>query len=194
MLRRLVLVSSLIFMSSWGYAGSFDVRLGDEAAQFEYLFDNDAQIGIGGTDVSAALFFNENDDIALTVGAIVTGNSTGKNRALQFGAGVSAYGAELDTAVGADETIASLAIGGRASYIFPSSTPMAVSLEVFYAPDITSFGDNEDLLDAQIRFELEVAPSTRIYVGYRKLEAELETSGVEYQLDDSGHLGLRFSF
>jgi hypothetical protein len=198
MVRRLILASLLVFITSGSYATGIDIRVGDEAAQFEYLFDSDAQIGIGGADVGAALFFNENDDIALTLGVMVSGSSAGKNRALQFGAGAKLYAAQLDRSPGDvdddDETVAGLGIGGKVSYIFPSRTPMAISGELYYAPDITSFGDNKNILDAQIRFELEVAPSTRLYVGYRRLESELEYSGEDYELDDSGHVGVRFSF
>ncbi|MBN1378277.1 MAG: hypothetical protein JXA04_03495 [Gammaproteobacteria bacterium] len=211
MVRRLVLAVLLIFFSTFGYAAGIDIRLGNEAAQFEYLFDSDSQIGIGGADVGAALFFNENDDYAGILGVMITGSSAGKNRALQFGAGARLYAAQLDRSPNDiidgelvapddnDETIAGVAIGGKVSYIFPSRTPMAVSAELFYAPDIVSFGDNKNILDAAIRFELEIAPSTRLYVGYRLLEAELEYSGVlysnrKYKLDDSAHLGVRFSF
>ena len=206
MVRRLFFTSLLFCFSALAYGAGVDIRLGNEAAQFEYLFDSDSQIGIGGADVGAAVFVNEEDDVLGTIGAIITGSSAGKNRALQFGAGARLYAAALDRSPGDvidgevvapednDETIASLAIGGKASYIFPARTPMAVSLELFYAPDITSFSDNENLLDVQLRFELEIAPSTRLYVGYRSLEAKLKYSGDDYVLDDSGHVGVRFSF
>jgi hypothetical protein len=206
MVRRLALAGLLFLFSAGSYATGIDIRMGSEAAQFEYLFDSDSQIGIGGADVGAALFFNENDDVAATLGVMITGSSAGKNRALQFGAGAKLYAAQLDRSPGDvidgyvvlpddnDETIAGLAIGGKVSYIFPSRTPMAISTELFYAPSITSFGDNDNVLDAQVRFELEVAPSTRLYVGYRILEAELEYSGSDYELDDSAHAGVRFSF
>ncbi len=206
MIRRLLLLTLLVSVNTHVKAAGIDIRLGDEVAHFEYLFDDDSQIGIGGATVGAALLFNENDDIAFSIGALITGSSAGRNRALQFGAGARLYVAQLDREPGMvidgvvvaandnDETIASLAIGGSASYIFPSRTPMAISIELFYAPNITSFADNEDVVDAQIRFELEVAPSTRIYLGYRDLEAKMESSGLDYVLDDSAHFGVRFSY
>lgn len=205
MIRRLAWLGLLVLVNTQIFAAGIDIRLGDEAAQFEYLLDSDSQIGIGGADIGAALFFNENDDIAASLGALVSGSSAGKNRALQFGAGARLYVASLErdpvtitngtqVVTDDDDNIAALGIGGKASYIFPAHTPMAVSLELYYAPDITSFGDNQNIFDAQARFELEIAPSTRMYVGYRKLEAELKTSGADYVLDESGHIGVRFSF
>lgn len=206
MIRCLFLLCLLVFANTQVQSAGVDIRLGEEVAQFEYLFDNDSQIRIGGANVGAALLFNENDDVALMLGALITGSSAGQNRALQFGAGARLFAAQLDRSPGKivngevvpagdnDEIIAGLAVGGSASYIFPSRTPMAISAEIFYAPNITSFGDNEDIIDAHIRFELEVAPSTRIYIGYRNLEAKLETGGLDHVLDDSAHFGVRFSY
>lgn len=193
MIRRLALLSAVLLPVTSVHAAGLDIRLADDAAQFEYLFDSDSQIGIGGADVGAAFFFNEADDVALSFGALVTGASLGSNRAVQLGAGARLYGARLDWDVEQD-TIGAVAVGGKISFIFPSRTPMALTGELFYAPEITSFGDNEDLMDLQLRFELEVAPATRFYVGYRILETELEDTDFEYELDDSGHVGVRFSF
>lgn len=208
MIRRIIFLSVLGFMSFSVSAAGLDIRLGGDAAQLEYLRDSDSQIGIGGADIGAAVFFNDADDIMLTLGALITGSSAGRNRALQLGAGARLYAASLDLDVAEDpnnqalsilnardqDEVGAAAIGGKISYIFPASMPMAVTGEIFYAPDIVSFGDNEDLLDIQIRFELELAPTTRFYVGYRNLEVEMEDSGVDYELDDSAHAGVRFSF
>lgn len=199
MIRLLIVSGAALLASSPVFAAGFDIRLGDDAAQFEYLFDSDSQIGIGGADIGAAFFYNENDDVALSLGALVTGSSAGRNRALQFGAGARAYGAELDCSdspqpCGQRDSVSAVAVGGRLSYIFPSQTPMALTGELFLAPGITSFGDSDGMSDVQLRFEVEVAPATRFYLGYRVFEFELENTNIDYELDDSGHAGVRFSF
>ena len=65
--------------------------------------------------------------------------------------------------------------------------------KVFVAPDITSFGDTEGLTEFTFRVELEVMPSTRGYVGYRRLEPELTEAG-DVKLDDEVHIGIRINF
>jgi hypothetical protein len=50
------------------------------------------------------------------------------------------------------------------------------------------------VVEALFRFEVEIAPTTRFFVGYRSLEVEFENNPVEYEIDDTGHLGIRFSF
>ena len=192
MFKRLALVTVCIFTGSAAYAEGLDISLGSDTAQIVYLFDSDAQIGIGGSDLGVGVFFNENDDYLLNGSIVVTGNSTGRNRALQLGAGAKLYAGELD--IPQEDTVGAVAIGGKVSYVFPSSTPMAITGEIFYAPDITSFGDNENLTEFNIHFDIEIAPTTRFYIGYRNLEVELTDSNVDYELDDSGHVGVRFSF
>lgn len=196
MIRKLILMGSLLIPVSVAQAAGLDFNLGKDSAEIRYLFSSDAQIGVGGTDAGIGLFFNENDDYVFSGALLVVGNSTGRNRALQLGAGVKAYAGSLDRR--GEDTIASIGVGGRVAYIFPSMTPMAISTELYYAPNITSFADNDRFYEALVRFEIEVAPSTRFYVGYRKMEARLELENdmgkLDYELDDRAHLGVRFSF
>jgi hypothetical protein len=134
---------------------------------------------------------------------LVTGNSLGEHRAFQAGVGVKGFAGrlnnpedrtDLDNPVDADsDTVSAIGIGGKLSYILPSRTPLSFSLEAYIAPKVTAFSDNERLAEAIIRFEVEIAPTTRFFVGYRSLEVEFE-NGDEYPIDDSGHLGIRFSF
>lgn len=195
MVRKLILIGIMPIISATlnaAHAAGLDISLGNETAQFVYMFDSDSQIGIGGADLGAGVFFNEQDDYLFNFSVLVMGHSAGRNRALQFGAGAKAYAGELDIPV--QDSVGAVAVGGKISYIFPASMPMALSAELFYAPDITSFGDNESLTEFLLRLEVEVAPTTRFYVGYRSLETEFENTNIEYELDDNGHVGIRFSF
>ncbi len=195
MLLRLI---SLIFMSlatTSVMASGIDISLGNDSAEFVYLFDSDTQVGIGGNDIGASIFFNDDDDVLATFKFLVTGNAIGRNRSLQLGAGAKAYIGLIDNdIVGDEDTIAGVGVGGKIAYIFPAQTPMALSLEGYIAPDITSFGDNKDIVELLLRFELEVAPSTRIFIGYRDLEAEIEDLSLDYEFDESAHIGVRVSF
>jgi NADPH-dependent 2,4-dienoyl-CoA reductase/sulfur reductase-like enzyme len=175
------------------HARGLDITIGNEAAQITYLYESYGQIGIGGTDLGMGLFFNENDDVILNGGVLVTGNSLGQNRAFQAGVGVKAFAGVLDVDTDED-TVSAICIGGKMAYILPSRTPLSISLEAYVAPRVTAFGDNERVAEAVFRFEVEIAPTTRFFVGYRALEVEFENAPGEYEIDDSSHLGIRFSF
>ncbi len=174
-------------------ARGLDISLGNETAQLTYLTESTGQIGIGGTDLGVGFLFNENDDVVLNGMILVTGGSLGESRAFQAGVGVKGFAGALD--VEADEdTVSAIGIGGKLAYIFPARTPLSLSLEAYFAPEVTAFSDNEGLMEAVFRFEVEIAPTTRFFVGYRKLEVEFENIPEEYEIDDTSHLGIRFSF
>lgn len=174
-------------------ARGLDISIGNEAAQITYLYESYGQIGIGGTDLGVGFFFNENDDVVLNGGVLVTGNSLGEHRAFQAGVGVKGFAGVLDVETDED-TVSAVGIGGKMAYILPSRTPLSISLEAYIAPEVTAFGDNERLAEAVFRFEIEVAPTTRFFFGYRALEVEFENISEEYEIDDTGHVGIRFSF
>ena len=77
--------------------------------------------------------------------------------------------------------------------MFPASTPLAILLEGFVAPEVVSLADFEGVREYRIALELEVTPSARAYVGYRKLEFELDNN-IDIVTDDKAHAGVRFSF
>lgn len=174
------------------YAGSLDIRLSDDSAQFEYFKRSDISIGAGGSDLSYGLFYNDNSDLLLTGNLLAAGNIQGTSRAFNAAVGGKIYLGRFDDLD--DDFLGALAIGGKLSYVVPSNTPMAVYFEAYVAPEITSFADIEGLLDWEIGFEIEVAPSASVYVGYRELEAELKNLNTDYELDDAAHVGLRFTF
>jgi hypothetical protein len=181
-------------------ARGLDISLGNETAQLSYLYESSGQIGIGGSDLGVGFLFNENDDVLFNGGILVTGSSLGQSRAFQAGVGVKGFAGALDDPETADEpidpdndTVSAIGIGGKLAYILPARTPLSISIEAYIAPEVTAFSDNEGLVEALFRFEVEIAPTTRFFVGYRELEVEFE-NGDEYSVDESGHLGIRFSF
>lgn len=174
-------------------ARALDISIGNEAAQLTYLYESSGQIGIGGTDLGVGFFFNENDDVIFNGGILVTGNSLGQSRAFQAGVGVKGFAGSLDVE-GDEDTVSAIGIGGKLAYILPARTPLSVSLEAYIAPEVTAFSDNERLVEVLFRFEVEIAPTTRFFVGYRNLEVEFQNISEEYEIDESGHLGIRFSF
>ena len=126
MLKKIAAVFGVALLSSQANASGIDLRLADETAEIMYLTQT-STFGYGGTDVGLGVFFNENDDLALTGSISVTGHGAGNNRALQFGAGVKLYVISLDTPN--DDSGGGLGIGGQVRYVFPSTMPFAILAE-----------------------------------------------------------------
>jgi hypothetical protein len=71
--------------------------------------------------------------------------------------------------------------------------PVYLSGQFYYAPEILTIGDAEDLSDFIIRAEMDFIERVTGFVGYRLLEADLE-GGSEHDIDDDIHIGIRLVF
>ena len=199
MLRKALITIAALLPASNVLSAGLDLKLSSETAEVTFLTQN-ATFGYGGADIGIGLFINENDDFLVNGSIVVSGSGTGDVRALHFGVGGKAYAGRLDfssTVPGASSqdnpSGGAIAVGGHLRYVFPSSTPIAILAEGFWAPSVTSFSDFDGLIEYRFALELEVTPSARAYIGYRVLEVELDT-GFKYKLDDNAHIGVRFAF
>lgn len=187
---RLATATMFLLTGMQANATGFDFRVADKAAEIFYLYKS-STFGYGGSDVGWGVFFNDNEDKMITGSLLVSGNGAGGKRALQFGVGVKGFLADFGNNV--DIQGGGLGIGGLIRYVFSSSTPVAILVEAYTVPAITSFGDADDFSEARFALELEVSPSARAYVGYRTMTLE-DDGNNEYELDDSVHVGVRVSF
>ena len=170
-------------------ANDFEVALSSDTAQFTFRSDS-SLIGWGGADLGFSFFYNEADDL-LAQFSLMQNRLPSKQNPLTFGVGVKAYLGQLDVI---DENIMALGIGGEIRYTFPGTMPMAVYLNGYIAPDITSFSDTEEIREYTLGFQIEISPQTIAFVGVRNIE--VDTTGVtDYELDDdSAHVGIRLTF
>ena len=196
MLRKALITIAALLPASSVLSAGLDLKLSNETAEVTFLTQS-ATFGYGGADIGIGLFINENDDFLVNGSIIVSGSGTGDVRALHFGVGGKIYGGKLDLGTTnpntSDPSGGAIAVGANLRYVFPSSTPIAILVEGFWAPSVTSFSDFNRLVEYRAALELEVTPSARAYVGYRVLEVELDT-GLDYTLDDNAHIGVRFAF
>jgi len=193
MLRKALVLILTVLPVSTALAAGVDLRLGTKTAEFMFLSEA-ATFGYGGADMGFGVFLNENDDVIATGSILVSGSGDGDVRGLHFGVGGKIYGGILEFPSPLENREGgALAIGGQIRYVSPGRMPLAFVVEAFGAPAVTSASDFEGLLEMRVALELEVTPSARAYIGWRSLEIELN-SGAKIELDDKGHLGVRFSF
>jgi hypothetical protein len=197
MLRKALITTTLLIPFNYASAGALDFRVGQDMAELTFFTQN-ASFGYGGADIGAGILFNQYNDVIASGSILVSGNSAGDVKALQFGVGAKIYGGDIK---GPDEKRVDIAggavaIGGQIRYVFPGSAPFAVLGEVFYAPEVTSISEFDRLLEYRVALELEVTPSARAYVGYRMLQVDFNAFGSnqDYEVDDSANIGVRFEF
>ena len=197
MLRKALIITTLLAPFNNVLAGAIDFRIGQDMAELTFFTQN-ASFGYGGADIGIGVLINEYNDVMANASILVSGSSRGDVKALHFGVGAKLYAGDIN---GPDNTPVDIqggavAIGGQIRYVFPSSTPLAILGEAFFAPEVTSISEFDRLLEYRVALELEVSPSARAYIGYRVLEVEFDSFGrtVDYEVDDSANIGVRFEF
>ena len=169
-------------------ANDFEAALSKETAQFTFRSDS-SLIGWGGADLSLGLFYNEESDFILQAGLLQMRQASEENP-LTFGVGVKGYLGQLDDL---DEDVFAFAIGGQIRYTIAGTMPMSIYLEGYYAPEITSFSDTEEIIDYSIGFQIEALPQTVAFIGLRHLEIEGDDGSYDAD-DDNVHFGVRLTF
>jgi hypothetical protein len=197
MLRKALILSSLLLPFHNATAGAIDFRVGPDMAEISYYGQN-ATFGYGGADLGAGLLFNGDDDVIANGSILVSGTANGDLKALHFGVGAKVYAGNISGSKSKSYNAqgGSIAIGGQIRYVFPGDMPLAILGEAFIAPGVTNFSDWNQTQEYRTDLELEVSPSARAYVGYRRLEIEIDRPGKnnDYKVDNSVHIGVRFEF
>ncbi len=186
--RKYLSAGLLMILSSVSHAFDFELAFSEDAANVEVVTESES-FGFSGADLSAGVFYNDDDDYAITAGLLVDGTPAG-NQPYTFGLGGKFYYINMDTP---DVRMTAIALGAGVKYHIPAKMPMAIGGDVYFVPSIAAFGDGDGLLDFRIRFEVDVLPNATAFVGYRNFEIDLEKAG-DQELDDNPHLGIRFQF
>lgn len=182
------LVAILFFFPPTAYAVDLEIALSGDSANIEVQAESEG-FGFSGSDLNAGLFFNDDDDFAIYAGLLVDGTPAG-DQPFTYGLGGKIYYIDADTP---NATATAIALGVGVKFHIPARMPMAVGGDIYFAPDITAFGDADGLLDFRIRFEMDVLPNATAFAGYRRFEIDLDQGG-DYDLDDNPHVGIRFQF
>lgn len=175
--------------STAAQAEVLDINLNADAAQFTfypvgstYMEDNNAGLGLG-------LLYNEAGDFMLSGTFLVPSNS---NSGLTLSPGFQANYYKLD---GYDGNLnLALAIGGRASYLLPTTFPLSVFAEAFLAPAITSFDNIDEGREFGLGLEMQASDTSLVYAGFRKIGVSTDKENDSYDLDSRLHLGIKFLY
>lgn len=171
---------------------------------FEALPDGD--IGLSFSDDSAwftarghlpesgytefGLLINDDDAVVLNLGIQRHARVNDDSRLL-LGVGLGAYGVFLDEPE--DASLGAFALQGVAGYVLPTEVPVRFLTQVAVAPDVTTFGDGESLIDFVAGFDVEVGNFASAFLGYRLLEIENDEN-VDVTIERGLHLGVRLGF
>lgn len=207
--RRGWMSAAWILAAAWPAAGAFaqqgpvvtgnaqqptdhaiSVYVSNDALQALYVRDIEIN-RVGNTTARMGFFFNEDRDL-IGIGDLMayTGNvQDPRNRRLEFRVGTRVYGAFLNVE---NNDVFAISIGGEAQWYFSRDRRTSVLLGFYYAPDILTFGEANNVMDATLRLQTRLTERTDVFVGYRLFEFDQDTG--DRRVDDGVHLGFQFEF
>lgn len=164
-----------------------EAYISEEAMQVLYARDASLLEGRSAT-LEGGVFVTEQRDIVGMVSAISEVADPSRYPRWRFEVGARGYGAMME---GEDQDVFGIGLGGQARYSFGDQQQMAAAIGAYYAPDILTFGDADGVYDAFLRLEFRLRAGLTAFVGYRLLEVD---QAQNRELDDHGHVGVRWTF
>jgi hypothetical protein len=165
-----------------------DLSITDDALQA--LFTRDAgAVGLPGQELSLGLLLSEDRDIVGTAQVMVPA-TVNTSLPVTFKFGGKALAGLLDEG---DDVVA-FAPGAEARFNLSAGRPMAVVGNIFYAPDILTFGNADNVLDFNVRYEVGFTDRATGYAGYRVLTFDRDPGRGEDDIAEGLQIGVRFAF
>lgn len=165
---------------------ALDVNLNDDAVRLGFSWR------LGNPKYLAELGWLYSDD----KGDVIHGSfhlvdaASGSGTALQAGLGLRLVHARTDPG-SADGT--ALALGGFARYTLPNADRFNIGGYGYYAPDITSFGDQSEYYELGVRAGYSVLRDGDVYLGLRRIQAKYDGRG-RFTFDSGLHAGFEIRF
>ena len=94
---------------------------------------------------------------------------------------------------GSDD-FSSIPLSFKFGYIVPSTLPVNVYGEAFYAPKVLSLRKAEGYYEYRLGVDVELIENADVYLGYRDLETKYESGGSYVSYNRSAYIGFRFNF
>jgi len=198
-----VLLVCLLGSTNSYAGGGIDLALSGEAASLNILLNPRGGLGGNGTtELTFGFITNEVGDNIFNATLLARGVRTSHEGQYNLGAGIRIVGGEFDrdsndedVDIDVDETVSALSLGFEASILIAPSNfnPVDLILEAFFAPSISSFADAEEFSEIGARFQVDVVPQARAYVGYRRMAFDTDDYS-NLVVDKSVHVGIGIRF
>lgn len=185
---RASVAALIMLLGAEAGARELDLSLSNDTALLRYATPI-SYSGYGRTDVDVGFMYTESNDVMVLGGIEMMGEAGSHAPGLHFGVGVKGYGVSLDSG----DDVGSITLGAKGWYVPPQLNRMGLVAQLYFGPDVTTFGDAERFWDFSARAEYEVLPEAALYVGYRNVRTRL-INNRDVDLDKGWHVGLRMSF
>lgn len=182
-LQTITIGAALSLSAAVQAEGAVGIRFGADTVGMTYLR------GAGVGEVDTSLVWNDSEQTSYL-------SLTYLNQKQTLNAGVErvAIGAKVYAVHNGDADFsgAGVAIGGGIGHLIEGDISIALTADLYYSPDIISFGDSSGLTEYSFRAAAEIAPNSSLYIGYQSIE--IDTDGGSAEVDSSAHIGVLLAF
>ena len=197
LLRRIVAfslltASTMAIISTTALADTVDITLRDTSAQFQYK-SSMGRDALGKTEFHAGVLYVNKNNMMSDFGLVVKDELGGNAPGFSVGVGIKGLVAKVTGDNPTDSSATALALGGLVRYSPPAVSRLGIVGQVYFSPNIVTFGDADRYVEAGVRTEFEVIPQAVVYLGYRRIGFGLKTLSYTV-LDEGVNLGVRMSF
>jgi hypothetical protein len=180
----LCLLAGLASAQTTGKA--LDINLNDEAVRLGFAW----RLGDPSYLADLGWLYNQDRGDVIHASFHLVDDASGPETALQAGLGFRLVYTRTDAGTNSG---GALALGGFARYTLPNADRYNVGGHIYYAPDVTSFGDQREYFEVGARAGYSVIRDGDVYVGLRRVQAKYNGTG-EFQFDSSLNIGFEFRF
>lgn len=180
---RWVTAAALLVASGSAAADSLDLSLNDKSLRGIYTFTPAAKRGL---DVDLGHYYTEHDVTVTHVGLQVAGENWSKEGVFNIGLGGRLVYAHAD-----HWSESALAFGDHVR--FSPVQRVGIGGAVFYAPQVTTWGDGKNYLESEVNLDYQLLPQAFVYAGYRVIEVDYDKKN-NVKLDDRFHVGMKLAF
>lgn len=166
-------------------ADALGLNLSDDAVRLKYR----VATRNSGLETTADFLHNQDRGDVAGIGLHLVDDADPGTNTLEIGLGMKGVFMDTDIADGG-----ALAVGGRFRWTLPNMNRFGVGGQIYYAPDVTSFGDAERYREGAVRFEYQVLRRADVYIGYRHVKADFFAAGISQTIDSGIHAGFRLTF
>ena len=188
MWQKSFLVVFISIISTVVRAEGIVASLGSDNARFFYSTQMWGQQA-GPVDLETGFFFNEDNTYLLNLGMMLRNDTM--DSPFIFSLGGRSYFTTIKQKNSTEEyKVAALALGAELLYVPDSLGGIGFGAKYYYAPDILTGGDGQGLTEYGLIMDYQLTPQANIFVGYRKIEADIKVINSNVDIDEGAYLGL----
>jgi YfaZ precursor len=191
MLSRNIAALSLLILGTTAMADNLDLNLRNSAAQVQYATSM-GRDSLGKTELHFGALYSDSDNQHNTLGdiGIVVKDDVGSSApGWSVGAGIKGLGAHTQST-----NESAVAIGGLIKYSPPGLPRLGIVGQLYFAPNITTFGDANRYVEEEFQLEYSIVSNTAAYLGYRNIQFNLNSTSSNATVDEGAFIGVRLTF